>query len=315
MTLFEVLKAGPLTTVQDLGRSGQKRLGLSEGGPMDVRSFVVANLLVGNPASAAALEITFGGLKLQSKERTTIAVTGGYAPLLINGKAVALWKSHHLNPGDIVELHFAALGTRLYLAVLGGFDTVTLFDSQATVVREGLINPIGDGDTLKGTRTGHGDIRKLPHTEQPRMLKKLTLRYVPGYQAEALAEASEQFSNQTFAISAQNDRMGIRLKGNPLKNPVKQMYSEGIARGSIQVTGNGQVIVMMSDRQTIGGYAKLGAVISEDMDALGQATMGTEITFEAISTEQSIQLYRAYRQRLNEHLPVLLEFKPPRLRR
>lgn len=306
MKLFDVVKAGPLTTFQDNGRVGKKRLGLSEGGPMDTRSFAIANLLVGNAANATALEITFGGLKLNCAQATSIALTGGFAPFLINGKAVALWKTHHVVAGDNIEIGFAALGTRLYLACYGGFSSPELFASRSTVVREGLIQPISDGDALLGLQAKHVTIKKLPHTAQPRMLKKLTLRYVPGYQADALVEASEQFSSQTFAISAQNDRMGIRLDGNPLKNPLQQMISEGITRGSIQVTGDGQVIIMMSDRQTIGGYAKLGAVISEDMDALGQATTGTEIRFEAITAPQSIQLYRDYQHMLSEHLPVLL---------
>ncbi len=294
MTTFKVLSAGPLTTFQDQGRIGQHSLGLTEGGAMDNRSFAIANRLTNNPINTTALEITLGGLKLECLQPATVTLTGAFSPLLINGKAKALWKTHQLKAGDRIEIGYAALGVRSYLAVSGGFQSDTWFNSASTVVREGIGQPLKSGDLLT-TYQGQAAIGHINYLAQPNLRKQLELRFVAGYQWQQIPPAQRQlFLSSRFAVSSQNNRMGYQLDGPTLNSGIEAIYSEGISRGTIQLTGEGKPIVLMSDRQTIGGYPKLGSVITSDLDKLAQLTTGAEVSFKTISAAQAITHYRVY---------------------
>lgn len=297
MTLFSVLQSGPLTTFQDLGRTGQMALGLTEGGPMDARSFVIANQLVSNEANKTALEITLGGLSLQCLAPCSIAITGAFCPVTINGKPQSLWKTLKLNANDQLKIGFAALGARAYLAVSGGFDAPVWFDSSATVVREQIGKPLVKEQQLHGHESYHTTQRSLPYLQQPQLKKHAELRFVKGYQAKLFsALAQRTFTSGQYQLSKQIDRMGFRLEGDLIELNQRELYSEGIARGSIQITGEGQPIVMMRDRQTIGGYPKIGAVVSPDLDKLAQLTQGAKVSFVPISADEAIKVYRDYWQ-------------------
>lgn len=299
MKLFSVLQPGPLTTFQDLGRTGQMALGLTEGGPMDVRSFVIANQLVGNDINKTALEITLGGLTLQCLAPCSVAVTGAFSPVSINGKPQSLWKTLKLKPNDTLEIGFAALGARSYLAVSSGFDAPAWFESSATVVRENIGKPLVKEQQLSGHESYHCEELSLPYLQQPQLKKQVELRYVRGYQAKQFPElAHSVFTTGQYTLSKQIDRMGFRLEGAVINSDLRELYSEGIARGAIQVTGAGQPIIMMRDRQTIGGYPKLGSVISPDLDKLAQLTQGATVTFVPISADEAIRIYRDYWQAL-----------------
>lgn len=298
---FKVLKAGPLTTIQDAGRTGQSHLGLSQGGPMDYRSFVIANKLVSNDNHAAALEITLGGLQMQCLESTNIALTGAFCPLFINGKAKANWQSHLVNKGDVVKVDFAALGVRAYLAFGGGIDSPTWFASQAIVVRENMGQALANGDVLKLKESVTVKPKRLHFSEQPSLRDSATLDFVAGYQWQALKpEAQNSFLNTEYKVSAKSDRMGVQLTGEAIETGIKQIYSEGIATGSIQITGAGTPILLMRDAQTIGGYPKLGSITSASQDALAQLRQGATIKFSLISPERSIELLREYHQKLDQ---------------
>ena len=298
---FDVLSAGPLTTIQDGGRLGQAHLGLSEGGPMDFRSFALANRLVGNHLASAALEITLGGLVLTCITPTTMALTGAHCPLKINGKAKALWQSHRLSKDDIIEIGFTALGVRAYLAVAGGFKSPCWFQSQATVVREKLGQAVGKNQRLEVAHRQQNTCYKLPYLTQISLNNKATLEFLPGYQWNQLTiENQHIFLNQTFSISAYSDRMGCQLEGPSVNTGIEQIYSEGIAAGSIQVTGEGRPIILLRDRQTIGGYPKLGAITTESQSILAQLPQGSSIRFQGITPEDSIQKLRTFYRQLEQ---------------
>jgi len=300
MKTFSVIKPGPLTTIQDAGRIGQNRLGLTEGGPMDYRSFALANRLVGNDINAAALEVTLGGLTLKCLSQTSISLTGAFCPLSINGKPAQLWKSHLVKSDDIIEIGFAALGARSYLATSGGFDGPVWFSSQATVIREGLGTALAKEDVLESQPSNIQNF-KLDYKHQPSLRKQAALQFVPGYQWHQISTESQQvFLTNPYKVSPRNDRMGYQLAGQTIHTGIESIYSEGISRGAIQIPGDGQPIVLMKDRQTIGGYPKLGSVITQDLDTLAQLTVGTSVSFQQVTPEYALEQFRSYIQEISD---------------
>ena len=295
MNTFRVTKPGPLTTIQDQGRFGYAHLGLTEGGPMDKRSFALANRLVGNPVDAAALEITLGGLELECLRDTAIAVTGAFCPFSINNQPKALWQSHPVRKGDVISIGFAALGVRAYLSVCGGLREASWFGSQATVIREGLGQALLKEQILDAEPCSLMPRFKLDYRAQPSLRKYAVMQFVPGYQWADITEQEQQkILTGEFFVGKQNDRMGYRLEGEKINTRLPQLTSEGICTGAIQITGDGDPIILMRDRQTIGGYPKIGSVISSSLDTLAQLTQGARIRFEIINAEQSVQQYRQY---------------------
>lgn len=300
-----VIKPGVQSLIQDRGRFGFHAIGLTTGGPLDYSAFRWANRLCGNSDSAACIEVLMGGLVLQAQVATHIAVTGAVIPLTINHRPVACWRSHCLHPGDRVELGNASAGCRAYLAVSGGFDVQPSFGSAATVVREGLGGIKGDGESL-----GSGDILPCSTTEmgpclaldqsyQPNYKNTdISLRVVLGYQQALFSQAQQQlFFNTDYRLSADCDRMGFRLAGAAIKSSATSLLSEGICLGAIQFPGDGQPIVLMRDRQTIGGYPKIGSVLSLDLDKLAQLLPGATVRFEAIAIEHAHNLIHLSEQR------------------
>lgn len=285
---FEVVHPGILTTIQDLGRYSQSHLGLTSGGPADKQAYLWANRLLNNPEHCPLLEINFGGLKLIANTATTIAVTGANGSLTINGNAKETWRSHHINPDDEIEIGFATEGCRTYLAVFEGFVVEPQFSSVSTVIREkvGGINgrALAAGDLLFYKPTPKQTLYALSAEDIPHYSGSLTLQVVTGYQHVFFdrVELAKFFSNE-YRVSAQCDRMGYRLNGPAIQSGISQMLSEGICKGAIQIPPDGQPIVLSVDRQTIGGYPKLGSVLSLDLDLLMQSSQGAKINFEPIS--------------------------------
>lgn len=306
---MQVLAAGMLSLLQDAGRMGQHGLGLTTGGPMDRHAFSLANDLCGNPEAVTAIEITQGGLQLLSSVNTVIALCGAPMPLWINDQPAASWRSHRIYSGDRIQIGYCREGLRAYLAVAGGFDTPTWFGSTATVVRESIGGlsgrPLQKGDRLPCRPHTDTRLLQLAATEIPCYNATRTLRLIPGYQFERFPVAErERFFAGSYRISQQSDRMGYRLQGTAIKSGIEQLYSEGIVLGAVQIPGDGQPIVLMNDRQTIGGYPKLGAVLSCDLDWLAQQVAGAQISFTAISAEAGSRIIRSQRQRPPTLQPV-----------
>lgn len=295
---FKVIQPGIFSLIEDAGRFGQHGIGLTSGGPLDRDAFRWANRLCGDQQTAAAIEITVGGLVLESKVNTTIAVTGANSPLSINNQSRELWQSHQVKVGDRIELGFATSGSRGYLAVAGGFTIEPIFNSVATVPREALGGLHRDGSALQAgdfipcAESLSGSQLRVPHRQRPDYADNNTLlRVVLGYQQQAFSSINKQlFFSSEYWVTESSDRMGFRLKGPAIKPTVDGILSEGICLGAIQVPADGQPIVLLNDRQTIGGYPKLGSVLSLDIGKLAQLLPGSRLRFEAISIEQAHNL-------------------------
>ena len=285
MNGFRVLEPGVLSLFQDAGRLGYHALGMTAGGPMDGTAFYWANRLVGNPEGATTLEVAQGGLRLECTGDTSVAVAGAAMPLKINGQTKALWRSHRVTPGDVLELGHATAGLRTYVAAAAGFEAPVYFGSTAVVRREGLGKPLHAGQELVCGASTDTDWA-LPMDQIPRCEATVTLRVVEGYQvSEFSAGSRELFYRSAFQVSPRSDRMGYRLEGNAVAAPAGERFSEGIGYGAVQVPPDGQPIVLLNDRQTIGGYPKLGTVLSLDCWKLAQCAPGAKVCFEVISLE------------------------------
>lgn len=287
---FKVIKPGILTLITDRGRFGHHRIGLTTGGPVDPLAFRWANRLLGNDVNASMLEASFGGLALEVLVDTTIVVTGAAAPLKINGETSELWRCHRVSAGDTVALGFSTEGCRSYLAVAGGFSVAEVFGSTATVVRESLGGISGDklikGDVLKCVSTSDVPLQVLPDHLRPDYTGDITLRVIPGYQEHVFSRFQQRlFFSSEYEVSDRCDRMGYRLTGAEIKPSVDGILSEGICLGAIQVPADGQPIVLLNDRQTIGGYPKIGSIMSLDTARLGQCLPGAKVSFEALTID------------------------------
>ncbi|WP_166836357.1 biotin-dependent carboxyltransferase family protein [Rheinheimera pleomorphica] len=292
MSGFSVIAPGVLSLLQDSGRFGQGALGLTTGGPMDVPSAAWANRLLGNDTNATLIECSVGGLQLRADSPSYIAVTGAILPVSINGKAVEQWTVHQVQAGDVIELGMVSKGLRTYLAVAGGFNIAPQFGSTATVLREGIGglngNKLQAGDTLSAQAVNKLQRQRLPARYRPQFNQTLTLRLIEGYQAGSFSATElQRFYLNSYKVTPQADRMGYKLKGAAIQCRQTQLLSEGICYGAVQIPPDGQPIVLLNDRQTLGGYPKIGSVLSLDCALLAQAGAGTEVYFTPISPEQA----------------------------
>lgn len=285
---MHVSQPGMLSLLQDSGRFGQHRIGLTNGGPMDPQAFAWCNRLLGNPPDATAVEVSFGGLHLQAQVHSFICVTGANMPLAINGVDKALWTVHPVAPGDEISLDFADSGCRAYLGVADGFQVAASFGSTATVVREGIGgldgNKLQTGDELACPEIHQRTRYQLPLQHQPRYHDSVTVRVIPGYQQRHFSRLQQRrFFNHRYTVSERSDRMGYRLEGPAIKGDIEGILSEGICQGAIQIPADGQPIILLNDRQTIGGYPKIGSALSLDAACLAQLRPGGTVYFTPIS--------------------------------
>ena len=298
METIKILDAGLLTTVQDLGRYGFQRYGVSASGVMDEYSAKIANKLVGNKVGEAVLETTLKGVQIEFLQNTAVAITGGNCDVTLNGTKIELWQSYLVNRGDILKMGICRSGLRNYLAFAGGIDVPIIMNSKSTNLKAkvGGFNgrKLMTGDILS---VGVGSL-EAPLTLNkhyiPTYSKDIKIGVILGQQDDHFTEAGiKTFLNETYTVTQESDRMGIRLSsvsGATIEHKNgADIISDGITFGAIQVPGSGQPIVMMADRQTTGGYTKIGNVISSDLAKLAQATPGTKVKFVEYTLEQAVQ--------------------------
>lgn len=298
METIKILDAGLLTTVQDLGRYGFQRYGVSASGVMDEYSAKIANKLVGNKIGEAVLETTLKGVQIEFLQNTAVAITGGNCDVTLNGTKIELWQSYLVNRGDILKMGICKSGLRNYLAFSGGIDIPVIMNSKSTNLKAkvGGFNgrKLMTGDILS---VGVGSL-EAPLTLNkhyiPTYSKDIKVGVILGQQDDHFTEAGiKTFLNETYTVTQESDRMGIRLSsvsGATIEHKNgADIISDGITFGAIQVPGSGQPIVMMADRQTTGGYTKIGNVISSDLAKLAQATPGTKVKFVEYTLEQAVQ--------------------------
>ncbi len=280
----EVLAPGLQTSVQDLGRTGYGRLGVSPGGAIDRASLIAGNRLLGNLDDAAALEITMVGPHLRFLRPGRIVVTGADLGAQLNGLPLPVGAVRVVGPDDEIAFHHGrGRGLRSYLCLAGGIDVPVRLGSRATDLTAGFGGFEGRA-LISGDRLRVGGERRASHDPglPMRTTSGTTFRVARGPQVDRFDEATwNTFISREFTVSSKSNRLGIRLEG-PAIVPVggADIISEGMVTGAIQITGEGQPIVMLPARATIGGYPKIATVISADLDRLGQLRPGDRIKFE-----------------------------------
>ncbi|WP_024955018.1 biotin-dependent carboxyltransferase family protein [Sulfurospirillum arcachonense] len=296
MTGFEVLNAGILATVQDTGRKGLGSIGVTESGVMDEFSYHWLNRLLGNDYGTNALEIVFGGVKLKANGNTTFALSGAKVDASINNQPIEIWKTYEIKDGDILNLGFASSGARIYLGVVGGFDIIPQFGSTSVCLKEGIGGkPLHVKEFLPYQSKVFKDNKKLALKNQPDYDEVLTLRVVAGYQWDLFDEVErDKFFSSEYKVTSQNDRMGYRLSGEKVLSTCKGIISEAIAYGAIQIPSHGEPIVLLKERQTIGGYPKIGSVIPVDCFKLSQMKQDSIVKFEHISLDEARRKCRKF---------------------
>lgn len=296
---IKVLKPGALTTVQDLGRAGYQHLGVPVSGAMDSFAHRLANALVGNPETHATLEMTLIGPVLRAESAMTVCVTGAEMEVFVNDRPLPRWSAQHIVKG--AELRFGAMrrGCRAYLAVAGGVDVPVVMGSRSTLLKNMLGGHRGRaliaGDVLAvGKQDGFCAGREpasrqvSPHAldmiYEERPLRLIVSRYFDEFPAAA----RELIWRGEFRVGLDSDRMGYRLEGPALTPPPEfSRRSEAVAFGTVQVTPQGQMIVLMADRQTVGGYPTLGTIASSDHALLAQRAPGARLRFVPCLPDES----------------------------
>lgn len=279
--MIEILRAGPLTTVQDLGRPGQAHLGVGRAGAADRPSLRLANRLVGNPEDAAALEVTLGGLAIRVDEPTAVAVTGAACPVEIDGRPAEGYAVLRLPAGARLELGAAAHGIRAYVAVRGGLDRPMVLGSRATDLRSG-IGPerVRDGDRLP-VGPDRPDIPAVDIVPLPAPVTEPVLRVRLGPRDDWFdAAAAAALTSASYAVLPDSDRVGVRLRGPLLTRlDARELPSEGMVEGALQVPPDGQPVLFLADHPVTGGYPVIAVVHLDDLPAAAQVRPGQTLRF------------------------------------
>lgn len=287
MGYLTVIKPGQLSLIQDIGRYGIAPLGVTQGGPLDEYAYCWANHLLGNQPNCSTIEITLGQAEFQFSQNCMLAICGGDLQAKLDNKPIRNWTSFYVRRGQTLKFGLPINGLRAYLAIKGGFDVAPHLGSTSTVMREKLGglhqdgNPLVANDKIKYNKlNAKMDSKQVTFRFTPNYNLPLRLRLIESYQSSLFTKpVKRQFYNQTYIVSPNSDRMGYRLEGTPIKPAVNGVISEGIALGSVQIPPDGKPIILLNDRQTLGGYPKLGVIARIDQARIAQAKPGQEVKF------------------------------------
>lgn len=333
--MITVIKPGLLSTIQDLGRYGYQRFGVISSGAMDPLAHRIANMLVGNDENQPTLEITLLGPTLKFEADALISICGGDLSPEINGKSVHTWRSIFVKKGS--ELRFGACnaGCRAYLAVAGGFKVPTVMNSKSTYLRAEIGGFHGralkQGDQLPiqmpegfakqmleylQRKTKNHPFKQMKWSIGSGLLsiyrKESPIHVMEGREFHLFSkESKESFFSSSFEVTAKSDRMGYRLKGSPLHLEKRaEMVSEAVSFGTIQIPSDGNPIILLADRQTTGGYPKIGQIATVDIPLVAQAKPGDSLSFKKISHVEAQRLYLKREQKLRKlKQGIYLKFK------
>jgi antagonist of KipI len=298
-----VQRAGFQTSVQDLGRTGFRRFGVSTSGALDSFALRVANLLVGNDEGAAGLEITLGGLQLRFEDERLVAWCGGEFGVQIGSRGLPAGHVAHLQRGSELKFGRAQIGCRCWLAISGGIDVPVVLGSRSTelranfgglegrVLRDGDVLPLARGPGSSPPATGISSWGG-PHDWVSPAKRYPTLRFIRGVDWNRFNSSTLQcFTSEAFGVSSDSDRMGVRLDGPELKRKEEtDLVSEAVAPGTIQVPPGGKPILLLGDCQTIGGYPKIAHVITVDLGIAAQLRAGDSVRFLEVSLQDAHRL-------------------------
>jgi biotin-dependent carboxylase-like uncharacterized protein len=293
--VLRLLTPGLYTLVVDQGRPATRSLGVPLGGAADQCSLALGNALVGNPSEMAALEIALAGPILEANVPLACVLYGAPFDLATDSRPLRPNNTFTLHPGEQLRIGGAARGMRAYLCIRGGVQTPLVLGSRSS------LQPLSAGselpcraDTIPGRFVR--DIMEVECQEDV-----TTLRVLEGPQASWFAGASF-FDGPHFAVSPASNRMGLRLRGRPLTVPDRELVSEPVCPGSVQVTRDGQCILLGVDGQTIGGYPRIAQVIRADLDRLGQLRPGQQLRFQRVGLAEAEDLYRHQQAELRRWL-------------
>lgn len=313
-----VLQSHSGVQLQDAGRFGAAGAGLTQGGAVDLTAARIANALVGNhnhvgSTCPAVIEITLGAVAFRAEQPVLVALTGAAMPLLINSQPVQRYRTLLLQPGDLLEIGYSRAGARAYLAVAGGFPAPAIGGSVATVLREKVGGPDGQGKAISaGTLLSCSAWQRpdpqisLPYHQHYRHQSIRAIPLIAGAQLEDLdPQLPHLLTQRLFRVTARSDRMGMQLGGEPLPVTAQQLYSEGICLGAMQLPPNGLPIVMLNDHQTIGGYPKTGALTRGACECLGQLMTGNFVRFYWLDVADAVLQERQRLHLLQQQLDAL----------
>jgi antagonist of KipI len=298
MTML-VARAGFLTSVQDLGRTGFREFGVSLGGALDSFALRVSNLLVDNDEGAAGLEITFGALQLQFQDERIVAWSGGEFDVQIGATPLPAGHAARVRAGEELKFGRSQIGCRCWFAISGGVDVPVVLRSRSTDLRANFGGfegrPLRDGDVVQlgtprpssrpvGTTAGISSWT-APHDWVSPAKHDPILRFIRGIDWFRFNDVTiQRFTNHEFTVSPDSDRMGVRLTGSELhRTDDADLVSEAVAPGTIQVPPSGKPILLLGDCQTIGGYPKIAHVITVDLGIAAQLRAGDRVRFSEVS--------------------------------
>lgn len=320
---MNILFPGPLSTVQDMGRTGHAAQGYPECGACDKYALALGNLLCGNPETAAAIEMTLAGATVQFDQDAVVALTGASCAPMLNGCSIPLQMPVRIPAGATLEIGTFTAGLRAYLCVRGGVDVTPVLGSRSTdakcrigglegrALRRGDRLPIGQstpGYVFDRAARAARMLASKPWLLRPRTAHSFMpgqavplLRAVPGPQDDAFtSEGLHTFFSDMYTVTTDSNRMGVKLSGPAVaaKNG-SDILSDGIVEGSVQISANGQPILMLADHQTTGGYAKIATVIAPDLSACAQLRPGELAAFRPVTAAQAVRLCRETAQQLS----------------
>ena len=294
--MIELLSVPSLTTIQDLGRYGYQKFGIPVSGVMDEVSARLANYLVGNPDDAPLIEFVLQGPTIRFHSSAVFAVAGN-VEVRLNGLPIEPWQSHWAKRGDVLEIRTLKNGVYGYIAFAGGIFCEKILGSCSTYLRAKLGRALKRGDML---RLGYAILtgkegKVLPESLIPHHSNESEIRVILGPQLEHFTEKGiKTFLSSTYEVTPNSDRMGYRLEGPEIEHSEKgaDIITDAIPLGAIQVPANGKPIIMLADRQTTGGYAKIGVVVRVDVPKVAQTRVGGKLRFKAITVEKAQELLR-----------------------
>jgi biotin-dependent carboxylase-like uncharacterized protein len=311
---MRVIASGPCARFTDQGRVGHQHKGFAQSGALDINSHTLANSILGKSFDNPTIEVLFGGLVVKATEDIVMVVTGADTRLKIENSEQLLNTAFYLMKGQTLSLDAPKLGLRNYIACHKNFDLVYFLDSCCEVAREksnmtkqgsiglqvdDVVTYVQNKNTIlvndvkrKADDQVSGGSNKVTPLVLTKLANEYIIRVVLGYQHTLFDHKMKAlFFNQRYSVSTDTNSMGMRLEGMSVGTKSVKMYSEGIANGAVQITPNGLPIVMLRERQTIGGYPKIGSVISNDLSELGQCRPGTYLRFEECDMHTARQLW------------------------
>lgn len=296
--MLEILEVTGIATLQDSGRRGWNKFGVSTSGAMDWFAYQAANSLLNNPPNSATIELGLGEITFHSLRNTVLSITGAGYEVENYIWTFPLWTTFYVRAGWTVRVKKTNGGNWAYIAIAGGFDSPIIMNSRSTYLRGGIGSALKAGDGLPAF-TPTTELLKLAARDFPvhkfmRYSQTPTIEVIPAPQTDWFTlKGIRTFYESEYTLSPSFDRMGYRLQGSPIEKAItKELISEGMTMGSIQIPADGQPIVMMADAPTAGGYPKIANVARTSLPLLAQCEAGvSKIRFKETTVEEAQEKY------------------------